>query len=136
MNQPLTDETDADVVAQRAAQVIASMGAEIRTLTAERNRYRNAWHNARARAADGWADAKLAEARVGDLEAGRRADHDRIAELEPYERLNPQQCPAGKHADWLVDSEYAHACPWCRIEQLAAPAVPVVSSAAEDGGQP
>ena len=40
------------------------------------------------------------------------------AELAPYEMLAPQQCPAGKHAEWLVDSEYAHACPWCRIEEL------------------
>jgi hypothetical protein len=45
------------------------------------------------------------------------------AELAPYEMLAPQQCPAGKHADWLVDSEYAHACPWCRIEELERPAV-------------
>jgi len=38
------------------------------------------------------------------------------ADLAAYEMLAPQQCPAGKHADWLVDSEYAHACPWCQIE--------------------
>ncbi|MFE5895872.1 hypothetical protein ACFQ67_00325 [Streptomyces sp. NPDC056488] len=43
-----------------------------------------------------------------------------IAELENYEQLNPQQCPKGLHADWLVDSEYAHACPWCRIAELEA----------------
>jgi hypothetical protein len=42
------------------------------------------------------------------------------AELGEYEVLNPQRCPAGKHADWLVDSEYAHACPWCEIERLRA----------------
>ena len=40
------------------------------------------------------------------------------AELDEYAVLNPQQCPAGKHADWLVDSEYTHACPWCQIEEL------------------
>ncbi|MET8841475.1 hypothetical protein ABZW67_15445 [Streptomyces rubiginosohelvolus] len=51
-----------------------------------------------------------AEAKVTDLEA----------QLAEYEVMNPQQCPAGKHADWLVDSEHAHACPWCRIEQLEA----------------
>lgn len=45
------------------------------------------------------------------------------AELAAYEPLNPQQCPAGKHADWLVDSEYTHACPWCRIAELERPAV-------------
>lgn len=42
------------------------------------------------------------------------------AELSEYEVLNPQQCPAGKHAAWLVDSEYAHACPWCEIDRLRA----------------
>ncbi|MGW1533912.1 hypothetical protein [Streptomyces aureus] len=43
-------------------------------------------------------------------------------ELAEYEPLSPQQCLAGKHADWLVDSEYAHACPWCQIEQQKADA--------------
>lgn len=43
-------------------------------------------------------------------------------ELAEYEMLNPQQCPAGKHADWLVDSEHAHACPWCEIDRLKATA--------------
>lgn len=47
----------------------------------------------------------------------------RVAELEDYERLSPQQCPKGLHADWLVDSEYAHACPWCRVAELEAAAV-------------
>jgi len=51
-----------------------------------------------------------AEAKVAELEK----------QLAEYEPLNPQQCPAGKHADWLVDSEYAHACPWCRIAELEA----------------
>ncbi|MFD8404626.1 hypothetical protein ACFV1G_08080 [Streptomyces anulatus] len=41
-------------------------------------------------------------------------------ELSAYEVMNPQQCPAGKHADWLVDSEYTHACPWCRVAELEA----------------
>ncbi|MFH8483660.1 hypothetical protein [Streptomyces sp. NPDC018055] len=48
----------------------------------------------------------------------------KVAELEKqlaeYEVMNPQQCPAGKHADWLIDSEHTHACPWCRIEQMEA----------------
>lgn len=39
-------------------------------------------------------------------------------ELDEYEVMAPQQCRAGKHADWLVDSEYTHACPWCRIAEL------------------
>ena len=42
------------------------------------------------------------------------------AELAATEMFAPQQCPAGTHADWLVDSEYAHACPWCQIEGLRA----------------
>lgn len=42
------------------------------------------------------------------------------ARLAEYEAMAPQQCPAGKHADWLVDSEYAHACPWCQIDDLKA----------------
>jgi len=44
------DEVDADTVANRAAQVITTMGAEIRELTHSRDRYRLAWHNARRRA--------------------------------------------------------------------------------------
>jgi len=43
--------------------------------------------------------------------------HRLRTELAPYEMLAPQQCAAGKHADWLVDSEYAHACPWCAFEE-------------------
>jgi hypothetical protein len=42
------------------------------------------------------------------------------AELSTYEVLNPQQCPKGIHADWLVDSEHAHACPWCELEKTQA----------------
>lgn len=44
------DEADADVVANRAAQVITRMGAEIRALKGERDRYRTAWRSARERA--------------------------------------------------------------------------------------
>lgn len=55
------------------------------------------------------------------------------AELAPYEMLAPQQCQAGKHADWLVDSEYAHACPWCQIEELRAEPRPGVRPAVETG---
>ena len=38
-------------------------------------------------------------------------------QLAEYEPLNPQQCPKGLHADWLVDSEYTHACPWCALTE-------------------
>ncbi|MGW5291564.1 hypothetical protein [Streptomyces bacillaris] len=55
----------------------------------------------------------------------------RNKDLEPYEVLNPQQCPAGKHADWLVNSEYTHACPWCRIAELEAQAEKVTAFAAQ-----
>ncbi|MFL3869178.1 hypothetical protein LT966_21505 [Streptomyces griseobrunneus] len=59
----------------------------------------------------------------------------RVAELEKqlaeYEVMNPQQCPAGKHADWSVNSEYTHACPWCRIAELEAQAEKVTAFAAQ-----
>jgi hypothetical protein len=96
----------------------------------ENARLRLAWKSARERAeaygqaiqrhvADrdtwkGW--VKAAETEVAALRA-------RVAELADYERLSPQQCPKGLHADWLVDSEYAHACPWCRVAELEAAAV-------------
>jgi hypothetical protein len=44
------EEADVDTVANRAAQVISSMGAEIRELRRQRDRYRTAWHSARRRA--------------------------------------------------------------------------------------
>ncbi|MFJ1995282.1 hypothetical protein [Streptomyces asiaticus] len=34
--------------------------------------------------------------------------------------MTPQQCPKGLHADWMVDSEHAHACPWCELDQARA----------------
>jgi hypothetical protein len=39
--------------------------------------------------------------------------------------MTPQACPAGLHADWAVDSEHDHACPWCRIAELEAQAAKV-----------
>jgi hypothetical protein len=59
-----------------------------------------------------------------EAETAAKKQAARVAELEKqlaeYEPLNPQQCPKGLHADWLVDSEYTHACPWCRIAELEA----------------
>ncbi|MFD4572054.1 hypothetical protein ACFWNK_02015 [Streptomyces sp. NPDC058417] len=52
--------------------------------------------------------------------AGLLMSPETAAELDGYRRLAPQQCPAGEHTDWLVDSEFAHACPWCRIADLEA----------------
>ncbi|MCX5522236.1 hypothetical protein OG342_05055 [Streptomyces bobili] len=49
-DQNPTAEADADAVANRAAQVITRMGADIRALTGERDRYRTAWRSARERA--------------------------------------------------------------------------------------
>ncbi|MCX4809040.1 hypothetical protein OG601_47095 [Streptomyces sp. NBC_01239] len=72
----LADQADADTVAARATQVISNMGAGVRTANAERNRYRNAWNNARARAVDARADAVFVEqerdkarAHVAELES-------------------------------------------------------------------
>lgn len=45
-----TDEADVDTVAARASQVITTMGADIRALTSQRDRYRAAWRSARERA--------------------------------------------------------------------------------------
>lgn len=40
--------------------------------------------------------------------------------VEHLDEMSAQQCPAGKHADWAVNSEHAHACPWCEIARLHA----------------
>ena len=39
---------------------------------------------------------------------------------QPLDRFIVQQCPAGVHADWAADTEDAHVCPWCEVEQLRA----------------
>ncbi|MFI8301527.1 hypothetical protein ACIGCZ_37095 [Streptomyces nigra] len=64
LSAQLEDQADADTVAARAAQVISSMGADLRAVTNERNRYRNAWHNARARAASAQSDVEFVEQQV------------------------------------------------------------------------
>ncbi|MYX14465.1 hypothetical protein GTY67_13765 [Streptomyces sp. SID8374] len=55
-------------------------------------------------------------------ETASQRQTSRISELEKqlaeYEVMNPQQCPAGQHLVWLVDSEHTHTCPWCRIAEL------------------
>ncbi|MFF9844658.1 hypothetical protein [Streptomyces sp. NPDC013740] len=65
-----------------------------------------------------WAERHSTNEALSDAAEALRVQRDRIAELETYEQLSPQQCPKGIHSDWLVDSEYAHACPWCRIDDL------------------
>ena len=57
---------------------------------------------------------------MAEVDRLRAELEQRNKDLEPYEPLNPQQCPAGKHADWLVDSEHTHACPWCQVTELTA----------------
>jgi hypothetical protein len=44
----------------------------------------------------------------------------RVAELEQFEIMSSRRCERGVHADWLVDSENTHQCPWCRIAELEA----------------
>lgn len=41
-------------------------------------------------------------------------------QADDADAMTPQQCPAGKHADWAADSDNAHACPWCEIDRLRA----------------
>jgi hypothetical protein len=38
----------------------------------------------------------------------------------PLDCFTIQHCDAGEHADWAVDSENTHACPWCEVERLTA----------------
>ncbi|NUH35295.1 hypothetical protein HUF15_00675 [Streptomyces samsunensis] len=37
-----------------------------------------------------------------------------------FEAMTPQKCPKGAHADWAVDSEETHTCPWCERDELLA----------------
>jgi hypothetical protein len=55
----------------------------------------------------------------------------RVAELEQFEIMNSRRCERGVHADWLVDSENTHQCPWCRIAELEAEVAHVVGDASE-----
>jgi len=34
------------------------------------------------------------------------------------DHMTPQQCAAGIHPDWAIDSEDTYSCPWCWIETL------------------
>jgi len=47
---------------------------------------------------------------------------DRLGELEPYEALHPQECPAGQHLPWFAAADGPLPCPWCRIAVLDASA--------------
>jgi hypothetical protein len=56
-------------------------------------------------------------AALNDIVAG--ADEERallrarLAELQPYEALHPQECEAGQHRAWFADSDGPLPCPWC-----------------------
>jgi len=39
---------------------------------------------------------------------------------DAHDLLTPQRCENGVHADWAVDSEEDHACPWCEANRLRA----------------
>lgn len=41
-----------------------------------------------------------------------------VAETEWANMLTPQECQNKQHANWWVDSEHHHLCPWCRIAEL------------------
>lgn len=107
MTEPITEQQLDEIQAK---------AAELR----ERLDRKNPWpsDNESHWIADGWKsgtrnalDKLHAEALIAEVRRQR-------TELAAVEMCAPQQCPAGKHADWLVDSEYAHACPWCQIESL------------------
>ncbi|MET9142411.1 hypothetical protein [Streptomyces sp. NPDC004042] len=94
---------------------------------------------ARARIAEAALDA--VEAALGDtlLPAARAEALAGIAAVLPepadraagFEEMSPQQCPARKHADWAVDSEQIHSCPWCEVERLRADRAADLREAAE-----
>ncbi|MEV6133105.1 hypothetical protein AB0M05_41005 [Streptomyces violaceusniger] len=39
---------------------------------------------------------------------------------DSLDTMTPQTCPKGVHADWAVDSEDTHTCPWCALDQARA----------------
>ncbi|GAA3372238.1 hypothetical protein GCM10017744_102940 [Streptomyces antimycoticus] len=39
---------------------------------------------------------------------------------DSLDTMTPQACPKGVHADWAVDSEDTHTCPWCALDQARA----------------
>ncbi|MFF0588486.1 hypothetical protein ACFYWD_21215 [Streptomyces sp. NPDC003781] len=98
-------ETEAavDTVANRAAQVISGMGAEIRELRSQRDRYRTAWHSARGRTArakdarDYWHyELRNADARILELERKLRpAAECPCAVLRTGPGRHLPECPNG-----------------------------------------
>lgn len=101
---------DAEFIAG-ARQDVDDLLAEVRRLTAERNRYRNAWNNARTRAKDHAADERMWRRIVTSTEQDRDhvlADNDRLrAELQQARKLHAEvplhlyaeDCPHPEPAD-------------------------------------
>lgn len=60
-------------------------------------------------------------------------DPDTAAEAE---RLQPQECPAGQHRTWWAEADAPGQlpCPWCRIAELEAAAIPATVYRAEHEG--
>ncbi|MEW2164363.1 hypothetical protein AB0912_15425 [Streptomyces sp. NPDC007084] len=93
----VVEEADADTVTRRATQVITSMGADIRSLTGERDRYRSAWCSARERAqAHGEGILRV----VGDREEYRKWLRQAEAAAEAYRLALSQALGLGTGANW------------------------------------
>lgn len=62
-------------------------------------------------------------AALNDVVAGgdeeRALMRARLAELEPYEALHPQECEQRLHRGWFADAP-GLPCPWCEIARLQA----------------
>jgi hypothetical protein len=99
------------------AEFIAHAPEDVAALLAEVERLRKYWMGAVVTVSE---QAERLARRDRELDAERQSVAQLRAELTPYEMLSPQICAAGKHQEWLVDSEYGHACPWCEIERLTA----------------
>ncbi|MHC3450852.1 hypothetical protein [Streptomyces prasinus] len=98
---------DAEFVAH-AREDVPALLAELAAVRAERDRYRSAWHNARTRAADGWADAKFTEnSRKRWREAAIKAEA-RVAELEEARRLEWVAQGATPHTPKLCACGHSH----------------------------
>jgi hypothetical protein len=111
---------DADTVAERAAQVITSMGADIRALTSQRDRYRTAWCNARERA-QAYGEGILRV--VGDREQWQEWLRQTEAAAEQQRLALSQALGLGTGAPWDAIRD--------RAAELAATSAPVSPAPAE-----
>lgn len=110
-------EVDADTVADRAAKVITTMGADIRALTGQRDRYRTAWRSARERAQ---AHAEGTLRHVADRDVWKRehkAEHARhvaVVGALVTDRAAVHAEALGKAADALPDADLPFVSPMGR----------------------